>query len=127
MDISIFLAKVLGLYLLIMAIAMLVNGQRFRNMVNEVSGNALIFFSGIMALIIGILIVVSHNIWVTDWRVIITIIGWLALIKGIVRLLFPEFVMKKVRVFVENNTAYYIITIILLIVGIYLVYAGFTS
>jgi hypothetical protein len=39
--------------------------------------------------IIGLLIVVSHNIWVKDYRVVITIFGWLSLVKGIAYMAFP--------------------------------------
>jgi uncharacterized protein YjeT (DUF2065 family) len=31
-----------------------------------------------------------HNIWIADWRILITLIGWLSVIKGVVRLLFPQ-------------------------------------
>ena len=127
MDISIFLAKVLGLYLFIMAIVMFVNVQRLRAISNAVAGTPFIFASGAFALIVGLLLVVSHNIWEADWKVIITIIGWLVLIKGIVRLLFPEYASRMMVNFVQNTTAYYITDVIILILGIYLSYVGFMS
>jgi VanZ family protein len=30
-----------------------------------------------------------HNLWVADWRVVITIIGWLSILKGAIRILLP--------------------------------------
>ncbi len=38
-----------------------------------------LLLNAIITPIIGILLVVSHNLWVADWRVVITIIAWLIL------------------------------------------------
>lgn len=127
MDISIFLAKILGLYLFIMAIFMLVHAQRVNAIVNNISNPPFLFMSGAIILIIGILLIVTHNIWVANCRVLITIIGWLTFIRGIVRLMFPEFAIKIITNFVQNTTVYYITSIIIFFLGIYLSYAGFMS
>jgi hypothetical protein len=42
------------------------------------------------ALLAGLAIVNTHNLWVSDWRVIITILGWLAIARGALSLLFPN-------------------------------------
>jgi len=46
--------------------------------------------SGLYALLVGLVVVSAHNLWVTDVRVIITILGWVALGSGVVLLLAPE-------------------------------------
>jgi len=43
--------------------------------------------------------VVLHNVWVWDWRVTITILGWLTLIKGILKIGFSEFIHKQAHHF----------------------------
>ena len=45
-----------------------------------------------MTAVIGLLIVIYHNRWTKSWAVLITILGWLALIKGILLIAFPQFV-----------------------------------
>jgi hypothetical protein len=55
--------------------------------------------SGWIALILGLVTVLLHNAWIADWRVVITIFGWLSLVKGIVRLGFPSIFQKVVRVY----------------------------
>jgi len=127
MDISIFLAKVSGLYLGIIAFAMLIHGKKFRNMIPEMNTPIFTFIGGALALLLGVLIVVSHNVWDADWRVLITILGWLALIKGIVRLLFFGVSNKLNNAYKKNPPLYYVTVIILLIVGIYLSYKGFNG
>ena len=127
MDISIFLAKILGLYYTIMAIAMLVNPQTIRTMMNEIKYPGFLFMGGAIALLVGILLTVSHNIWIANWEVIITIIGWLILLKGTLLLIFPDFMIRMSKNFLQNKTAYYVADGVIFILGIYLSYVGFIS
>lgn len=126
MVVSIFLAKTIGLYLVIISAALMLKADEFKPMMLDMLRNpSLVLFSGIMALIFGILIVVSHNVWVMDWRVIITLLGWLTLLKGVGRLFYPEFVMKKATKCVENKTSYNIMMLITLFIGLVLLYFGY--
>jgi hypothetical protein len=73
-------------------------------------------------------IVVGHNLWSSDLlRLIVTLIGWLTLIRSIILLfLSPEAIgrlMKAVRY--EQN--YYLFTAIPLVIGLYLTVAGLGS
>lgn len=45
---------------------------------------------GYLSLILGLISVLLHNIWVADWHVLVTIFGWLTLIKGILVIAWPE-------------------------------------
>lgn len=124
MDISIFWAKFLGLYCVLLGIGMLVNSKQFKAFIIEAANNPLtIFFSGILALIFGLLIVITHNVWV-GWPIIITVIGWVALIKGIIRLYFSRWLAGYISKFSENNL-YYATVVICFILGLVLLYFGF--
>ena len=46
--------------------------------------------SGLYAMLMGLVIVLAHNIWVGDARVLVTIIGWVSLVFGAFFLLVPE-------------------------------------
>lgn len=128
MDVSIFLAKVIGLYLLIMAIALFVNGQKIKPIMSDLVRNpALMFMIGFICLILGLLLVIGHNLWVADWRVLITIIGWLTLIKGVSRVIYPQMDSKMVNFFLESHSAIYIAALIDLVLGVFLIYFGFSS
>lgn len=126
MDISIFLAKALGLYLVIISISMLLNISRFTSILNKIIDNPpVLLFSGVIALIFGILLVLSHNIWQADWRVVITLIAWLSLIKGIIRVAFPQLSFGIIRYFIQSKLAYYLSVLVTLFLGIFLCYFGF--
>ncbi|MGD9108106.1 MAG: hypothetical protein PVI75_02940 [Gammaproteobacteria bacterium] len=126
MGVSIFLARVFGLYLVIMCLAVLFRTQYIQTAYDELVANkAHMLFGAVLSLIIGILIVVAHSVFVWDWRLLITLIGYLVLIKGIVLLFFPEHMIKLKSSIMSNRPVYYIIIIIFLLIGLFLAYKGF--
>ena len=46
---------------------------------------ALVLLSGVLSFVAGLAIVRVHNIWTLDWPVLVTILGWLAIITGLGR------------------------------------------
>jgi hypothetical protein len=88
---SIFLAKLIGPLFFFMGVSLLVNHEAFRLMADQLLRNfALIYISGTITLVAGLAVVNLHNEWVRDWRVAITILGWLGVIGGIVRIVAPQ-------------------------------------
>ena len=53
--------------------------------------------SGLYALLMGLFVILSHNLWVADARVLVTIVGWLALCAAVVLLFVPEAYAALVR------------------------------
>jgi hypothetical protein len=88
---SIYLAKLAGPVMLAVGIALIANTAALRAMANEVvHSEALIFISGILSMVAGLAIVIAHNDWTPDWRLIITLLGWLAAIGGALRVIAPQ-------------------------------------
>ena len=92
MTASIFIAQLMGPTLLVVGLIAIFNptllveiGQEF------IAGRAFLFLAGMMALLVGLAIVNTHNVW-TGWPVIITLFGWISLFAGIARMAFPDFV-----------------------------------
>jgi hypothetical protein len=90
-----YIARLMGPVLLLIGIGMimgmLTEGAAYSSLMQEfISSRALIFVTGVLALVAGLAIVNAHNLWVPDWRVIVTILGWLAILRGIMNLVFPE-------------------------------------
>ena len=125
MCLSFFLAQAIGCYLFITSLAMLVHQGRFKKLMHEfLASPALIAFSAGVHLILGLLIVLSHNVWISEWPVVVTIIGWIILLQGLMRQFFPETYVKMIKDLMAK-TGYLLMTWIWLIVGIYLIWAGF--
>ncbi|QRN03337.1 hypothetical protein GH742_05355 [Legionella sp. MW5194] len=122
---SLLISQVLGFYLLIVAIVMLTRAGYYRNlMTNLHEGSHAILIGATFSLIIGIILVLVHNLWVWDEEVIITIIAWLILIKSVLWLAFPEKMMAFSRSFYAGP-GYYITAGIALVLGIVLLAYGF--
>ena len=86
-----FLAKLIGPVCIVGGLGMLFNTAVYRAMFERaLHDHLLIYLSGIIALIIGLVIVIVHNDWRWRWSLIITVFGWLALIGGVVRMLAPQ-------------------------------------
>lgn len=126
MVLSIFLAKVLGLYLVILGMWLL---MRCRNAEAEIQGmmssSGVLTLGAILGLIFGLLIVVSHNIWHLNWEVIITVIGWMALIKALFILFFMDKAKRFFNWWIQHRKVMMITYIITLLLGLCLLYHGF--
>jgi hypothetical protein len=100
---SIFLAKLIGPILLVAGVAMLVNRKDLDALAQEVLRSRLmLFLFGLIDLSVGLAIVLTHNVWAADWRIIITLLGWLLLVRGAVRLLIPDQVRALGTKFLGN-------------------------
>jgi hypothetical protein len=123
---SAFLAQVIGWYLFLTSLAMLMNKSYFKKVMNEILlSPSLLTLSGALSIIFGLLITISHNVWAMDWRTLITLIGWLALLQGAFRYLFPEkavFLAKKLQTKVFFTAASWV----WLLIGLYLLWIGYT-
>ena len=52
--------------------------EAYLSVLREINNQSATLILGMFALLAGLAIVNTHNLWVSDWRVIITILGWLA-------------------------------------------------
>ena len=124
---SLFLAKLIGPIFVIVGTGLLLNGDRYRAVVDEVmSSHTLLYIFGAIALTGGLAIVLTHNIWVWDWPVIITIVGWLMIVRGSFRIVFPQQVEDLARKMVAGWPEVLLISGVLVItIGAFLCWKGF--
>ena len=98
MQTSVFLARLIGPVMLVVGIAIFLNQRAFRDMAEEfLASPALLFLSGLLIMPMGLAIVLVHNVWTADWRVLVTLFGWVNAIGGALRLLAPGWVMETGR------------------------------
>ena len=64
--------------------------KRIKQLFDFSSDDRFAIIISFMAIIIGLLNIIAHDLWVSDWRIIITLLGWLAFIKGITIFAFPD-------------------------------------
>lgn len=120
-----YLAEILGLYFVIVPLALLVNSKYLKSLFIELDNDATMFLWGMVSLVIGLAMVLFFNVWEQSWQVVITIIGWIALLKGLALLFVPEFIKKWARK-IENQQWLPIALVVLVFVGLIITYFGFT-
>lgn len=95
MNTSILTARILALVYLAVVVGHCTRRDYFQPIMKDFLANSgLLYLGGFMALVLGAILVHAHNLWVSDWRVLVTIVGWLALIKGVILISFPGLVKK---------------------------------
>lgn len=125
MDLSIYLARVFGIYLVVACVAMLINRKHLPRLVQDFSGNlGLTVFSGFIHLLFGLLVVVAHNIWAWDFRSVVTLMGWIGIVKGGLRILAPTKVSRLGEEFAGGKKLV-VWGLVWFAVGAYLLYSGF--
>lgn len=85
-----------------------------------------IFSWGIFATVVGFLIVSNHNTWESSWVVLVTITGWIALIKGLSMLIFPGFIGFSKKWFDKKGFLMFI-SLFAIVFGGVMGYFGFFS
>jgi len=88
---TVFLGRLLGLYLIAIAVAMLTSRRRALATLDEMARSGpWMLFSGMVATAAGLAIVLGHNVWTGGaLAVVVTLFGWAALLKGMSLLLVP--------------------------------------
>ncbi|MHC4913280.1 MAG: hypothetical protein ACYTE5_09805 [Planctomycetota bacterium] len=118
--------QVFSLVYIAVGIGILVNGRFYRRMFEDfVESPSTLYFGGITALAVGYLILAFHNTWTKDLSVIITIFGWLALVKGIVILIQPEIIIALSKAMVKKESVLKIEAIAVIILGLAFSFLGF--
>lgn len=126
MDNSALIARFIGPFIIVIGLAVLFNKEYFRKIGEDFLKNAaLIYISGLFIFIMGLAIVLFHNLWVADWRVIITVYGWIVVIKGAWLVIFPGTLEKMTHKFLKNLNLLIVPWLIMLAIGIFLTVKGY--
>ncbi len=123
MDLSIFLAKFWGWYLLIFFFILSYNPTRIKQIFDDLKDRKFSVLAAFIAIIIGLLNVIFHNIWDSNWTIIITLIGWMALGIGLLLFILPNQTAKWIEY--VNVKLVQVIYVLLFLVGFYLLNAGY--
>lgn len=125
---DIVLAKILGLYFLLMGLAFIFNPKRLRDLYEAtLKSDTVLIFGGVTAILLGAVIVALHNVWVFGWPVIITLLGWWSLIKGFGIVVCPRFASLFSFMLQKPESFYRGIGVVLSLLGLFLTYHGWIN
>ena len=127
MEWSVFIARVISVVYLAAGLGAISSTDAYRKVTDDMFNNAaLVYLTGFTAVVLGCLIVQYHNFWRPDWTVLITIIGWLALIKGVLLIAFPQSVQRFSEKLVKGS-GFKIFPYIAILLGLLFGYFGFVA
>jgi len=125
-----FLSKLIGIYCILIAVPMAVNKATTLQMVSELVNDApVLYLFGLTIVAGGLALILSHNVWSGGaLPLIVTLIGWLTLLKGLLFLFFPPPAAAGFSIWGNAYQQYYYADIALaFILGAYLTYGGFKA
>ncbi len=126
METSKLLARIMGPVMIVQAIGIVINLAEFQRIYEEFSKSpSLCYLGGLMAFLLALLVLQFHNRWEAGWPVLITIVSWIALIKGLILILFPGSVLILWQPFMASPTPLIISMIISGAVGVFLTIKGY--
>jgi hypothetical protein len=127
MDRSRFIAGLIGPTLALVALSLFINRGFAAQMGAELAGaHLLIVIAGAATLAAGLAIVMSHNVW-RGWPVIVTVFGWLAIVSGIVRILFPRQIAELAPGVVASQNGVDFAAGLILVLGLFLSWKAFRA
>lgn len=126
--ITVFLGKLLGLYLAGISFAMFTSKQRTLATLDEImSSGPWMLFSGMIATAVGLAIVLTQQDWTSSALAIaISLAGWMALIKGLALLVVPPKIMANTYKMMGLERYFYLWMGLVFICGLWIAVAAFS-
>jgi hypothetical protein len=128
MSLTAYVAQLLGLYLALSGVLMIVREQAMMVLAPKfVDSPPFLYFLGSLRVLIGLAIVLAHDMWIGTLGTIIYLVGWLMLLRGIAMLLLPAETERKILEVFSRGNAWYTTAMVAIVLGGWLAYAGFTA
>jgi len=123
MDITILVAKILGIYLIVSGLFLLLKGKTVPHLLKDFFDHpATVYLTGVILIFLSSMYLVQYNIWDGSWKVLVTLFAWIVMLKGLSYILFPQalnqIMVKKFR------KSFGIYGVIAIIIGTYLFFLG---
>jgi len=124
METTIFLASIWGPAMLAIGLGMFINRDHYAKIYRELSREpfTLLVF-GLAGITVGIVQISIHNVWETLPEMLISLFGWLLLIKGVTSTVMPALAERSGRWIAENTQMLNISGAVLVVIGAYLTWS----
>jgi uncharacterized membrane protein len=121
------LSVALGLYLLAAGLGLLRMGDRVAQLIDEFERSpALTLITGVVAYGLGTAIILTHRVWTDPLAVVVSLIGWIAAIEGLLLIAWPAPLWSLGRAMLRGSGAR-ISLLVTLVLGLLLALLGLTG
>ena len=123
---TVFLARFIGLFTVVLVVALLVRGSA--TVEAAVADAPVMLVYAIISLAAGVAMILGHNVWSGGaLPVVVTLVGWLILAKGLMLLFVTPDALQQIFDHMQYGEHYYHYLAPSLVIGLYLTWAGFTA
>ena len=117
-SITLFLLKFWGWYMTLLIAILIARPNVKLKVIEWVEKEGFMFIGGFIAFMIGLASVLLHNLWNSPNEIIVSLIGWMALLKGIMNVSFPNIASSFLKKLSNSSMTFYLV--VALAFGIYL-------
>jgi hypothetical protein len=118
-------ARVLGPFVLIVCFTAAVRMFDIRSVISEFAASAMWpWMAGAFVLLGGLIIIAFHQIWRGAAAVIVSLLGWLVALRGLLLLAFPSTFVSMANSVVGMGVLWRTVCIVFAAIGLYLTYVG---
>ncbi len=123
---TVFLARFIGLFTVVLMVALLVRGSA--TVAAAVADGPVMLVYAIISLAAGVAMILGHNVWSGGaLPVVVTLVGWLILAKGLMLLLVTPDALQQIFNHMQYGEHYFLYLAPSLLIGLYLTWGGFTA
>ena len=121
-------ARVLGPFLVISCATAVVRASDMRALVTDFGANPVWpWVAGAFILAGGLVIVALHQYWRGAAAIIVSLTGWLLVLRGLFLLAFPTAFMSMANSVLEASVLWRSVCVCFALIGLYLTYVGWMS
>jgi len=120
------IARLIGPLFVVIGIGMLLNQKLYADMIGQaVMVPVMIYLYGMLSFTAGVAMLNGYRAWTPDWRIIVTILGWLLVIGGIVRIVVPAVTASLALSIFSADASMAIGGVIVIVIGAFLSFEGY--
>ena len=121
-------ARVLGPFLVISCVTAVVRASDMRALVTDFGANPVWpWVTGAFILAGGLVIVALHQYWRGAAAIIVSLAGWLLVLRGLFLLAFPTAFMSMANSVLDASALWRTVCVCFALIGLYLTYVGWMS
>jgi hypothetical protein len=119
------MARVLGPVMLVMGGAVALRAETMPTLVEGLVNDApLLLITGAFVLVLGAVMIGAHNVWNSPAAIVVSLLGWITLVRGALVLLAPNVVATIAPFVVHVSPAILAIGLVLALLGLWLGFVG---
>ncbi|MES1157047.1 MAG: hypothetical protein ABUL73_04620 [Alphaproteobacteria bacterium] len=118
-------ARILGPFLIIAGIALISRRDAIEAVADTLlRDDALALIAGFLSVLSGLVIIALHDHWRNFTQIIITLLGWISLLRGVAVIFAPDLVRRAIAYFVATPQIMPVAGLIMALLGLWLAFVG---